>query len=229
VSSRLDKAVSVTLALAALAIAGSVVVKTFFLAPIALEQGETRAKTAMADSDWSEAIRLGLRVFGDSTASVTVVQFTDLECPACRAFDNVLHTVLAGGRQDVQVLLVHFPLTMHRFAKPAARARECAHQEGAADRFTSTVFTNQDSLGLIAWTELAHRAGIGDTELIGRCAIDPAPVRRIEESVALGQRIGVRGTPTVFINGWRFGVPSPEELEKSLDAMRENPLITPRQ
>jgi protein-disulfide isomerase len=121
----------------------------------------------------------------------------------------------------VQVLLVHFPLAIHRFAKPAARALECAYHGGSAESFTSTVFSHEDSMGVITWGELAHRAGIVDTARVERCARDPAPVRRIEEGVALGERIGVRGTPTVMINGWRYGVPSREQLDSTVTAMRE--------
>lgn len=221
-SSRLDKAVSAMLGVSALAIAASVVMNTFFRKSMAPVLDNVGAGTAIAAKEWSEAIRLGLRVYGDSAAPTTVVEFIDLECPPCRAFNNVLHAFLADGRpEEVQVLLVHFPLAIHRFAKPAARALECAYQGGSAESFTFTVFTHQDSLGVISWGELAHRAGIVDTARIERCAKDPTPVRRIEESVALGERIGVRGTPTVFINGLRFGVPSREQLDSTVSAMRE--------
>jgi protein-disulfide isomerase len=222
VSSRLDKSVSAMLGISALAIAASVVWNTFLRKPMAPLRENVGARTAVEPKEWSEAIRLGLRIYGDSAAPVTVVEFIDLECPPCRAFNNVLHAFIAESRPaEVQVLLVHFPLAMHRFAKPAARALECAYHGGSAESFASTVFSHQDSLGFITWGELAHRAGIRDTARIERCAKDATPVPRIEESVALGERIGVQGTPTVFINGVRYGVPSREQLDSTVSVMRE--------
>lgn len=218
-SSRLDTAVSVAIGIAAVVIAASVARNSFFPPRSATPAGVFEAMPKASPEDWSEALALGHRYFGANAAPVKVVEFVDLECPACRRFHASLREALAAvDSTQIQVVLVHFPLPNHRFALPSARALECAAETGAVARFVDAVYSMQDSLGLVGWGAFARQAGISDTVRIRDCAQRPDAVSRIESSIALGNRMGVLGTPTVFVNGVPLGAPSREALEEAFAA-----------
>ena len=81
-------------------------------------------------------------------------------------------------------------------------------------QFASVAFAKQDSLGLKPWQSYATEAGIADTARFARCVLSTSPVPRIDDGLALGRRIGVRGTPTVVINGWRLARPPYDSLSE---------------
>lgn len=210
------------IALGTLAIA-SVVIATLMLRRELL-RGDVRSSAPAAASptrmeNWDAMVRVGRRV-GAESSPVTIVEFADLECPFCAAFHRTFQAVRRQYGERISLVFLHFPLPVHRFARPAARAAECAARDGQFGRFIENVFRSQDSLGLKTWTELAFAAGVVDTAAFRRCASDTVTVRRVEEAIALGKSVGVRGTPTVGINGWRFAVPpTQEQLERAIVAV----------
>lgn len=212
--STIDRASSALLTIAAVAIAVSAVRRAFFPS---LTTSGTPVPEFLAS--WREALPVGIR-FGDSIAPVTIVEFTDLECPACRAFHSSLEEVLKTHPGDVSLLYVAYPLPMHRFALGAARAAECAHRYGRFREWLDVIYDKQDSLGLKSWGTYANEAGLPDTAAITKCATNPAPVGRIEAGLALGNKIRIAGTPTVIVNGWRFPyTPTTEELTSVIEAI----------
>lgn len=150
----------------------------------------------------------------------SIVEFADLECPACRGFHEALRTVMAAHPRELEVLLVQLPLPMHRFALPAARAMECADSVGKASAWAEVVLSAQDSLGLVGWGTLARRAGIADTSRIARCAISPTIYSRIENGRVFAARNGIEATPTIWVDGWQFrGGLSSSVLDSLVTAM----------
>lgn len=111
---------------------------------------------------------------------------------------------------------VPYPLSYHVHAMPAARAADCADMVDAFAPFVDVVFRKQDSLGVKSWTSYAAEAGVADTLRTAHCAEATESVDKLEWGEAFGRRIGVEGTPTVIINGWRL--PSPPN-EATLDAI----------
>ncbi|MFP5356216.1 MAG: DsbA family protein, partial [Gemmatimonadota bacterium] len=141
----------------------------------------------------------------------------DLECPVCKTFHATLKAVQSRVGNLASVVFVAYPLPQHRFALPAARAMECAGQAGHATSWLDVVLRKQDSIGLRSWGEFALEAGIPDTASISRCARNPSLVVRIDSGLVLGERLGVNGTPTVFVNGWRMpGLPTREALVEKI-------------
>jgi protein-disulfide isomerase len=196
--------VSFAIAISAVVVAVSVAVRT--IRPPSLAQSAefgAEARAPYVDS-WADAMDVGIRLYGREDAPVTIVEFTDLECPACRGFHEVLREVAISDSIQVQVIYVAFPLPMHRFAIPAARAMECADSLGSARQWAEAVYSSQDSLGLLSWGILAARAGVGDTTKISECALAPRQFRRIAGGTALGEAHNVTATPTIWINGWQF-------------------------
>lgn len=215
----IERLFSGVLTLAAVAIAISVVWRTFFTSRSAHAAMSTNRPAYIAD--WKSAVPLGIRL-GDSTARVTILELTDLECPACRDFQGTLQKIMKAYPRDVSVVYLSYPLPMHRFAIQAARAAECANEYGKFRTWENVVFDKQDSLGLKSWGAYALEAGISDTAQILRCATSPAPVSRIQASRAFGDKIQLRGTPTVIVNGWRFpNTPDEDELRAAIKAVSE--------
>jgi protein-disulfide isomerase len=85
-------------------------------------------------------------VSGPSDALVTIVEFSDFECPYCGRVQPTLRTVLSGAGSDVRIVFKHFPLSMHAHARPAAIAADCAHAQGRFWEFHDLVFDGQATL-----------------------------------------------------------------------------------
>ncbi|MCC6319781.1 MAG: thioredoxin domain-containing protein [Gemmatimonadaceae bacterium] len=169
-------------------------------------------------TNWEHLTAVG-HTEGRADARVKVVEFGDLECPYCKRSRETMKVILARYGDRVSHTFVHYPLPSHRFARPAARAAECA---GAQDRFSAMVdevYRKQDSLGLKSWTSYAADAGVLDTAEFKRC-IQGIGDSAAERGLRAGRPLGVRGTPTILVNGLRFygAVPEPA-LVRTIDSL----------
>ena len=104
---------------------------------------------------------------------------------------------------SVAYTFIHFPLSGHQHAYPAARAAECAESQGRFDAFVGAVFEGQEKLGQ-PWSTYAQEARVPDSLAFSTCVRDTSRVDRIDRGRAVGALLKVRGTPTVIVNGWRF-------------------------
>lgn len=163
--------------------------------------------------NWNDLLPAGIR-YGSANPKLTIIEFADLECSFCKRLDPRLDAIVKEHEGEVAVVMLHYPLPMHRFALPAARALECASEKGRAREFARAVYAKQDSLGLKTWAAYAVDAGILDTSGFAQCAIQTNAFPRIEAGTRLGKRIGIRGTPTILVNGWRL--PADDELENAI-------------
>lgn len=213
--SRFEKAMNVAVVLAALWLAGTVGFRELRTRSIS-ERPPVEPEYV---SEWRSLLPIGI-TRGPAAARMHVVEFTDLECPYCRQFHETLEAVLASGSGQVAATFVHYPLRMHRFALPAALATECAHEQGRFFAFVDRVLRGQDSLGLKTWSAFAGEAGVHDTLALTRCIRERKSAPRITQGLEAGDRIGVRGTPTVIVNGWKLvGTPTRHEMERVLNAI----------
>jgi protein-disulfide isomerase len=106
---------------------------------------------------------------------------------------------------------------LHDHAVIAALGAECAAQQRAFRQYHDVLFGIQDSIGAIAWGEVALRAGIPDTGEFNQCLERDEPRAALRSDSAAAATIGVVSTPTVIVNGLLFsGTPSIEEVEKYL-------------
>lgn len=138
---------------------------------------------------------------------ISVVEFSDLQCPYCK---NAQPTVnkLAADFPQVRFVFQNFPMpaTMHPWAMKGALYADCAAQANPAGfwKFVDAVFENQGGIALATaedkLKELATESGF-DGQKISACAASPATEARVKKSIELGKSVGVNGTPTVFING----------------------------
>lgn len=205
----LERATSSLLTVAAIAMAGTLVHREFFAS--APHATPTKAEAVTFRKDWQDALTAGTRI-GSDAAKVKVVEFSDYECPFCRRFQAAYDSVKSQLGDSIALVYVHFPLSMHQFARPAARAAECAGRFNRFGEMTSVLFSKQDSLGLKSWNRYAAEAGVQDTVRFARCLTEPVPPQDIEAGVRMGQRFGIQSTPTILLNGWTYNIPPNTEI-----------------
>ncbi|HET8723180.1 MAG TPA: DsbA family protein [Anaeromyxobacteraceae bacterium] len=144
-------------------------------------------------------------VDGPADAWVTVVEFSDFECPFCARVQPTLATVLPEFGADVRLVFKNFPLSMHAHARPAAVAAECAHRQGRFWEFKDLVFAGQSALfGApdfeAALADVAARAGL-DVPAWQACRADPSAEASVIADMSLCARWGIGSTPTFVVNG----------------------------
>ena len=189
---------------------GAIVHREFFAS------GRTQAEQKpIFLKNWRAALAKGLHM-GPAEAPVQLMEFADFECPFCASFHKDLKELRARYPTQVALTFVHFPLSMHRFAEPAARVAECAGDQGRFEAMHDQLFERQDQFGLKPWDDYATAAGVPNMAAFDVCIKKTDPIPRVEEGKVLGAMLDVKGTPTIIINGWKLGKP-PTEAE--LDQM----------
>jgi len=145
---------------------------------------------------------LGGELMGSPTAAVTIIEFSDFQCPFCAQLHWALEDVRQSYPNDVRIVYRHYPITSaHPFAMPAAQAAVCAGAQGSFESMAGVLFRHQNELGQVPWSTFAGQAGVRDTAAFQRCFRDTATERRIHADLRLGNELGVRGTPTVIVAG----------------------------
>jgi protein-disulfide isomerase len=169
--------------------------------------------------DWKRVASSGHRI-GPANAAVTIVEFSDFECPACRRFANETFPALQQRFPgQVALLYRHYPLRAHAAALPAARASECAAAQGRFEAFHKVLFSQTDSLRALAFQWMAREARVADRDAFARCVASTARVSAIEMDLAEARRIGGQGTPTLVVNGMLVRPPySPAALSGHVQA-----------
>jgi protein-disulfide isomerase len=146
----------------------------------------------------------GVHIKGPDDAKVTIIEYSDFECPFCkRYYDNAYKQILSTYPDDVKMIFKDFPLSFHAQATPAAEAAECAGAQEWFWEYHDILFERQSewaSSGRPAFNSYAEELGL-DMDAFNNC-VDS---RQFRENVVAdfqeGQAAGVRGTPAFFING----------------------------
>lgn len=168
----------------------------------------------------------GLPMRGNPKAKVTIVEFSDFQCPYCSRGANSVEALLEKLSDKVRFVFMHYPLPFHPWAKPASIAAVCAGNQKPDAFWTlhDAYFANQKAITPDSVLKEAagylKEAGL-DMEQWQACATDSgteafkAAAKTVEDAMALGQKHGVEGTPAFFINGeFVNGAVPPAELER---------------
>lgn len=165
---------------------------------------------------------------GAENPEVVIVEFGDFECPHCaRLFDGVEQYVASTSRH-VQVVFAHYPLGQacnpevddrHKYACGAAKAAECAAAQGKFWEFAEHLFAHQDDLSPEDLRDHAATLKL-DVPAYDRCLVDPATSDRIRADIELGSKVKITGTPTFFINGYKWtGAMPPKVLAGVIEGL----------
>jgi protein-disulfide isomerase len=146
----------------------------------------------------------GRPAIGPADAEVTIAEFVDFQCPFCRNFHLETRPRLLEKYGDrIRLVSLHFPLSIHPLAIPAARAAECAFEGGRFAAYQDALFKNQEGLTAARLPQLAADVGLDSAEFED-CLSNPRTARAVSEDESDGRALGVTGTPTFFIDGRRL-------------------------
>lgn len=147
---------------------------------------------------------------GGSQAKVVITEFADFECPACRHAFQTLKQIKATFGDQVLVVFRNFPLdkacnpsisrNIHEYACEAAVMARCAGRIGKFWPMHDKIFANQAQLSSSILTEWAQELGLSDSQ-ISECKGSQDILEKIKQDIKVGEKVGVTGTPALFING----------------------------
>ncbi|MCX6816146.1 MAG: DsbA family protein [Candidatus Aenigmarchaeota archaeon] len=149
----------------------------------------------------------GAPLQGDANAKVTIIEFSDFQCPFCeRFYTQTLPQIETDYIKTGKVNLVfrNWPLPMHEQATPAANAIECAEEQGKFWEYHNKLFENQQSLGDVSFKQWAADLGL-DTTKFNSCYDSKKFNYEIQQDLSDGSTAGVTGTPTFFIGNPQKG------------------------
>jgi protein-disulfide isomerase len=155
-------------------------------------------------------------VRGNAAAPVTVVVFTDFQCPYCAAAHPVIEQVTQSYGERVRLVVRDFPLPQHNNARKAAEAALAANAQGKFFEYVEILFKNQAALDVPTLKNYATQLGLDRAKFDG--ALDRGQFSaQVEKDIADGQFYGVDSTPAIFVNGVRLADISSAGIHAAID------------
>jgi len=159
---------------------------------------------------------------GPDNAPITLIEYSDFQCPACASYYPLVERLLAEAGTTVRLVYRHFPLPQHANAKLASRAAEAAGLQGKFWEMYRLLFENQkvwealsDSSARRVFTEYAAQLGL-DINVFADDLDRPETIAKVESDQRSGINIGVNSTPTFFVNGILIQVPPQYDAFRSI-------------
>jgi predicted DsbA family dithiol-disulfide isomerase len=152
---------------------------------------------------------------GAADAPVTIVIFTDFQCPYCAKIVPLLDQVLEKNKGKVKLVFKNYPLPNHQFARKAAAAALAAGKQGKFWEYHDRLFQNFNRLNDQVVQEQAQQLGLDMQSL--KDMNDPQIMQVINQDYQDGVKAGVRGTPTIFVNGTLLRNTNPEGFQAAID------------
>jgi protein-disulfide isomerase len=163
-------------------------------------RGQARIAVRLTPPRAAVGIPDGAPATGPASLPVSIVEFTDYQCPYCHRAQATIEQVLSYYQGKVRLVHMDFPLDGHPGAFPAARAARCAGEQGRFWEFHKSLMTDS---GLLDKADLEARAGKLGLKVpeFGACVASGRYDAAIRASFAEGEALGVTGTPAYFVNG----------------------------
>ena len=158
------------------------------------------------------------RLRGDPKAPVTIVEFSDFQCPYCKTVQPTLKDLLTKYNGRVKLSFRDFPVrSLHPQAEAAAEAARCAEEQGKFWEYHDALFADQSKLDAAGLTSTARSLGL-DEKSFQSCLASGKFKAQIETDLQDGSKAGVAGTPGFFVNGVFINGSQPQaEFEKVID------------
>lgn len=140
---------------------------------------------------------------GDEDAPVTIIEFSDFECPFCKRFNDQTFQQIKANYVDtgkVRVVFRHYPLPFHANAQKAHEASMCADDQDKFWEYHDAIFAQQTNLGVPALKQMAVSLGL-NTATFNSCLDSGKYAQYVQDDLAAGSAAGVSGTPSFFVNG----------------------------
>jgi len=168
------------------------------------EQQQVAAPTQDSPEPSKVMIEIGDdAVLGEANAPVTIIEFSDYECPFCgrhysQTYEQIKKDYVDTGK--VKIVFKDFPLSFHENAQKAAEAAECSGEQGKYYEMHDKLFENQDALSVSNLKAYAKELAL-NTNDFNQCLDSGEMASEVQEDFKQGQEAGVRGTPASFVNG----------------------------
>ena len=153
---------------------------------------------------------------GAADAPVTIAIFTDFQCPYCARIVPLLNQVLENNKGKAKLVFKNFPLNTHQFARKAATAALAAGKQGKFWELHDRLFQNYNRLNDQVVQEQAQQLRL-DMQKFEKDMSDPQIAQQINQDLQDGAKAGVRGTPTIYVNGSLLRNTSPEGFQAAID------------
>lgn len=168
---------------------------------------------------------------GSATATATLIEFFDFECPHCKLMAEIVNKVAASHKSELRVVHKQFPLASHRNAPQASIAALAAHKQGRYWEFHDALFAHQSELSVAEdpmplFEKFAKEAGLNMAKFKADLH-DPALAKMVGDDRAEGEQAGIEATPTLYLNGVKLTDTHSEEdlirtIESKLDVSKKN-------
>lgn len=156
---------------------------------------------------------------GKEGAPVTIIEFTDYQCPSCGALHPIVEQLTGEYGDKLRLVIRDFPLDRHENAFKAAEAAEAAREQGKYWEYIDILFHNQNALGVDKLKEYATQLGLDRTKF-DRGLDSGKFAEQVKRDLNDGNRLGIDSTPTVFINGRKFtGEKTHDSLKAAIDSL----------
>lgn len=161
---------------------------------------------------------------GKKDAPITLLEYGDYECPSCGQAYPIIKQVQAHFGPRLRFVFRNFPLTeIHPMAYPAAQIAECAGSEGLYWQMHDLIYENQANLSMELLFELAASIDLSP-EKLKNALVSHSFEQKIQKDFIGGVKSGVNGTPTIFVNDYRY--PGPFGFEDLISGIHEMVQIT---
>ena len=165
------------------------------------EQGQAAQPTVQARANTVSISLAGKIPRGDPNAGITIVEYSDFQCPFCERVEPTLDKILQDYAGKVKLYYKHFPLTQgHQYAQKAAEASECAADQGKFWEYHDKLFENQGALDTNSLKRYATDLGL-DAAKFNACLDNGDKTNQVNTELQEGISNGVQGTPAFLING----------------------------
>jgi protein-disulfide isomerase len=161
-------------------------------------------------------------VYGPANAPITLIEYSDFECPYCKRHFETVNQIKAEYKDKVRIVFRHFPLDFHPNAQKAAEASECAADIGGNDAFWKMhdkIFTAQD-ITVTGLKRLAKEIGLNEGKF-NECLDSGKMATKVLAQADEAATFGVQGTPANFINGQEVpgGARPFSDFKSAIDSM----------
>jgi len=169
----------------------------------------------------ADQVTSGDWVKGNASSTVTIIEYSDFQCPACGAYFPLVEEVTSKLGTEFKFVYRHFPLAQHANAIPASRAAEAAGLQGKFWEMYAEIFSNQSEwseskISKEIFTNYAEKIGLDTTKFLSDYESKEV-IKRVDDSIKGGVKAGVTSTPTFFLNGKKINAQTYEQFKTLIE------------
>lgn len=164
-------------------------------------------------------VNRGGEATGSAQPKMTLVEFSDFQCPACKSFEPYVNQLLEKHAADLRFVYRHFPLPQHNLALKAALAAAAASEQGKFWEYKKELFANQEKLKDDSFEEIAKKLNL-DLTRFNQERDSSELLSKVQEDLKDGQKLNVNATPTFYLDGEKLNLDSFDSLAKAVESKR---------